>query len=98
MGKIGIRREDALIYERRCPLIPSHVGELVKQGFGRKFSGPGLGPGPTVLDRFRVDHRLAFELESETINVFPIKVMRSLLNLHPKEHSRTLNLKRKEQK
>ena len=34
MGKIGIRREDALIYERRCPLIPSHVGELVKQGWG----------------------------------------------------------------
>ena len=48
MGKIGIRREDALIYERRCPLIPSHVGELVKQGFGRTFPGPGLGPGPTV--------------------------------------------------
>ena len=38
MGKIGIRREDALVYERRSPLIPSHVGELVKQGLGIHLS------------------------------------------------------------
>jgi alanine dehydrogenase len=31
-GTVGIRREDLLIYERRSPMTPEHVGELIRQG------------------------------------------------------------------
>ena len=32
MSIIGIRREDSLIFERRAPLTPDHVRELIKSG------------------------------------------------------------------
>ena len=32
MAIVGIRREDSLIFERRAPLTPDHVKELVKKG------------------------------------------------------------------
>ena len=32
MAIVGVRREDSLIFERRAPLTPDHVKELVKKG------------------------------------------------------------------
>ena len=32
MAIIGIRREDSLVFERRAPLTPDHVRDLVKRG------------------------------------------------------------------
>ena len=38
MAIIGIRREDSLVFERRAPLTPDHVRDLVKRGHEARIS------------------------------------------------------------
>ena len=38
MAIIGIRREDSLVFERRAPLTPDHVRDLVKRGHEVRIS------------------------------------------------------------
>ena len=70
---IGICREEGSVWERRAPMSPSHVGQLVREGF-KVLVQPSSRRAYTAME-YRLNGAVIQEDLSEAQAIFGVKII-----------------------